>query len=136
MELINVENAKTQMRRGILEMCVLSIISREEMYPSDIISQLKDANMLIVEGTLYPLLTRLKSAGFLNYRWVESKAGPPRKYYHITPSGEHVKNELVRTWYEVVSAVDAISRHPANNEKNMLSINPISFIDPNKEMAK
>lgn len=133
MELINVENAKTQMRRGILEMCVLSIISREEMYPSDIIAQLKAANMLVVEGTLYPLLTRLKSAGFLNYRWVESKSGPPRKYYHITPSGEHVKNELVKTWYEVVAAVGAISQHPANDEKNTLSINPITLMNVNKE---
>jgi PadR family transcriptional regulator PadR len=131
MEVINVENAKTQMRRGILEMCVLCIISREEVYPSDIIAQLKDANMLIVEGTLYPLLTRLKSAGFLNYRWVESKSGPPRKYYHITPAGENVKNELVKAWYEVVAAVEVICRHPANNEKSVLAnLNSISFTEP------
>ncbi len=136
MEFINVENAKTQMRRGILEMCVLSIISRQEMYPSDIIARLKDANMLVVEGTLYPLLTRLKTAGFLNYRWVESKAGPPRKYYHITPAGENVKNELVKTWYEVVAAVDTISRHPDNNEKNRLNINPIQLMDNQKEVFK
>lgn len=93
MELINVENAKTQMRRGILEMCVLSIISREEMYPSDIIAQLKAANMLVVEGTLYPLLTRLRR----KYSIIvgsKSRYGIPHKYYHITPSGEHVKKQV------------------------------------------
>lgn len=110
MELINAENAKTQMRRGILELCVLCIISREEMYPSDIIGELKKANLLVVEGTLYPLLTRLKTVGLLQYRWVESRSGPPRKYYQITTDGNMFKDELLRTWDELVLAVQTVKQ--------------------------
>lgn len=115
------------MRRGILEMCVLSIISREEMYPSDIIAELKKADLLVVEGTLYPLLTRLKSAGLLNYRWVESKSGPPRKYYAITPAGEAFKDELLRTWQELVLAVESVQKL----HLSPIPPNPIDVITPN-----
>lgn len=115
------------MRRGILEMCVLSIISREEMYPSDIIAELKKADLLVVEGTLYPLLTRLKSSGLLTYRWAESKSGPPRKYYAITPAGEAFKDELLRTWRELVAAVDSVQKLHIP----ILSPNPIDVITPN-----
>jgi len=79
---MNLENTKAQMRKGILELCVLSIIAEKEAYPSDIITRLKQAELIVVEGTLYPLLTRLKNSNLLNYNWKESSSGPPRKYYH------------------------------------------------------
>jgi len=89
---MNVENAKAQMRKGVLEYCILSLLKDQELYPSDIIERLKEAKLIIVEGTLYPLLTRLKNAGVLSYRWQESTSGPPRKYYCLTPEGEHGKH--------------------------------------------
>ena len=100
-----VENTQTQMRKGILEYCILSIISRVEIYASDIISELRKAKMLVVEGTLYPLLTRLKNNGLLSYNWQESTSGPPRKYYVLSPAGLEVLNRLDTTWEELVYAV-------------------------------
>ncbi|QBQ42833.1 PadR family transcriptional regulator [Sphingobacterium psychroaquaticum] len=99
------ENTQTQMRKGILEYCILSIISRGEIYASDIISELKKAQLLVVEGTLYPLLTRLKNNGLLSYNWQESSSGPPRKYYQITNEGRDVLQKLDVTWKELVFAV-------------------------------
>jgi PadR family transcriptional regulator, regulatory protein PadR len=93
------------MRKGVLEFCILSIISQGEMYPSDIISKMKEAKLIVVEGTLYPLLTRLKNAGLLTYKWVESSSGPPRKYYSLTPIGEEFLKGLRATWDELVEAV-------------------------------
>lgn len=93
------------MRKGVLEFCILSIISKDEVYPSDIIDKMKEAKLIVVEGTLYPLLTRLKNAGLLAYNWVESNAGPPRKYYRLTPLGQEHLNELKKTWDELVEAV-------------------------------
>jgi PadR family transcriptional regulator PadR len=101
----NLENTQSQMRKGVLELCILSIIAQQEVYPSDIISKMKESKLIVVEGTLYPLLTRLKNAGLLSYRWVESKAGPPRKYYSITPLGQEFLNELKKTWDELSDAV-------------------------------
>jgi PadR family transcriptional regulator PadR len=100
-----VENTQTQMRKGILEYCILSIISRKEIYASDIINELKKARLLVVEGTLYPLLTRLKNNGLLSYSWVESTSGPPRKYYKLTESGQTILDHLDKTWMELVFAV-------------------------------
>ncbi|MFD1771249.1 PadR family transcriptional regulator [Sphingobacterium suaedae] len=100
------ENTQTQMRKGILEYCILSIISRGEIYASDIIGELKKAQLLIVEGTLYPLLTRLKNNGLLSYNWQESTSGPPRKYYQITDEGREVLSRLDITWKELVFAVE------------------------------
>src|SRR5690606_33876014 len=100
------ENTQTQMRKGILEYCILSIISRGEIYTSDIIGELKKAQLLIVEGTLYPLLTRLKNNGLLSYNWKESSSGPPRKYYQITDEGREVLSRLDITWKELVFAVE------------------------------
>ncbi len=100
-----VENTQTQMRKGILEYCILSIISRREIYASDIINELKKARLLVVEGTLYPLLTRLKNNGLLSYNWIESTSGPPRKYYSLTPAGKEVLLHLDSTWKELVYAV-------------------------------
>lgn len=105
MNLNNLENTQAQMRRGVLEFCILNIISKEESYPSEIIKGMKDAKLIVVEGTLYPLLTRLKNAGLLSYRWVESTSGPPRKYYSITSSGKTFLEELKTTWKELVDAV-------------------------------
>lgn len=102
----NLENTQAQMRRGVLEFCILSIISQGEIYPSDIITRMKGAKLIVVEGTLYPLLTRLKNGGLLAYTWVESNAGPPRKYYKLTPLGEEFLKELRVTWDELVDAVN------------------------------
>lgn len=103
---MKIENTKAQMRKGILEFCILQLIRKEEMYPSDIIAALKESKLIVVEGTLYPLLTRLKNAGILDYRWEESKSGPPRKYYSLTQKGEQVLNELKETWEELLIAVN------------------------------
>lgn len=93
------------MRKGVLEFCILSILDQQEAYPSDIISTLKDAKLIVVEGTLYPLLTRLKNAGLLQYRWEESTSGPPRKYYSLTENGGIFLKELDKTWRELSNAV-------------------------------
>jgi len=103
---MNIENTKAQMRKGILEFCILSILQQKEAYPSEIISQLKEAKLIVVEGTLYPLLTRLKNAGLLSYRWEESKSGPPRKYYQLTEIGAQTQTELGITWNELQKAVN------------------------------
>ncbi len=102
---MNLENTKAQMRKGILELCVLSIISEKEAYPSDIIKRLKQAELIVVEGTLYPLLSRLKNAELLTYTWKESKAGPPRKYYHLTDSGLSFLDGLHDTWNHLTKSV-------------------------------
>jgi PadR family transcriptional regulator, regulatory protein PadR len=99
------ENAKAQMRKGVLELCILSIIGNEEVYPSDIIRRLKENDLIVVEGTLYPMLTRLKDAGLLQYSWQESPAGPPRKYFQLTESGREALAELHTAWSELVHAV-------------------------------
>jgi len=104
---MKLDNTIAQMRKGLLELCVLSIISGEEMYPSDIIGKLKDQKMIIVEGTLYPMLTRLKNDGLLNYDWKESKTGPPRKYYKITDQGKSIRDELINTWQELSNSVNS-----------------------------
>lgn len=111
---MNVENTKVQMRKGILEYCILSIIAGSEVYASDILAALKDARLIVVEGTLYPLLTRLKNSGLLSYRWEESTGGPPRKYYELTPEGEAFLKELDDTWKDLVYAVD-ITRKDIND---------------------
>ncbi|MEE9437470.1 MAG: PadR family transcriptional regulator [Saprospiraceae bacterium] len=103
---MKVENTKAQMRKGILELCVLSIISEKEAYPSDIIKKLKESKLIVVEGTLYPLLSRLKNADLLHYTWKESKSGPPRKYYHITKVGSDFLKDLLTTWTELNHAVN------------------------------
>lgn len=108
METINVDNIKAQMRKGILEYCILSILSKGDAYVSSIINELKDSEMIVVEGTLYPLLTRQKNQGLLSYRWEESTQGPPRKYYEITDKGRVVLEELDRAWVDLVRVIDNI----------------------------
>lgn len=106
---MNIENTQSQMRKGILEFCILSIIRRGEAYPSDIVEEMRGANLHILEGTLYPLLTRLKNANMLTYRWVESNSGPPRKYFSLTAAGEEFYKELEATWFELANAVNALT---------------------------
>lgn len=103
---MKLENMKAQMRKGVLELCILKLLKNKEMYPSEIISSLKKSELIVVEGTLYPLLTRLKKAGFLDYRWEESESGPPRKYYKITVVGSHFSKELEKTWNSLQNAVN------------------------------
>ncbi|HQV74913.1 MAG: PadR family transcriptional regulator [Flavobacteriales bacterium] len=107
---MRVDNTKAQMRKGVLEYCILGTLSQGELYPSDIIGKLKDAKLIVVEGTLYPLLTRLKDAGLLTYRWEESRSGPPRKYYTLTPVGTKFLNELDQEWDELMQAVKKTTR--------------------------
>jgi PadR family transcriptional regulator, regulatory protein PadR len=107
---MNIDNTQSQMKKGILEFCILSIIKRGEVYPSDIVEEMKTANMQILEGTLYPLLTRLKNAEMLSYRWVESSGGPPRKYFSLTPKGEEFYKELENTWKELVEGVQIVTQ--------------------------
>lgn len=105
---MNVENAKAQLRKGVLEYCILSVLSNGDAYPSDIINILKNNGLIVVEGTLYPLLMRQKNAGLLSYRWEESTQGPPRKYYSLTENGTLFLAELDRSWQELVNAVNKL----------------------------
>jgi len=105
---MDLENIKAQMRKGILEYCILSVLSRNSCYASDIIKELKEARVIVVEGTLYPLLTRQKNAGLLSYRWEESQQGPPRKYYELTPEGQKYLADLDKSWDEIVESVNLI----------------------------
>lgn len=107
---MNVENAQVQMRKGILEYCILHIISRGEVYASEILNELIEARIMVVEGTLYPLLTRLKNSGLLDYKWVESVSGPPRKYYILTEVGREFLLGLQQTWLELSDSVQTITR--------------------------
>src|SRR5204862_925060 len=106
---MNIENTQSQMRKGILEFCILSIIRRGEAYPSDIVDEMRGCNLQILEGTLYPLLTRLRNSEMLSYRWVESNSGPPRKYFMLTEKGEACYNELEQTWNALSNAVTALA---------------------------
>ena len=105
---MKIENTKAQMRKGVLEYCILSILQHGDAYTSEIISTLKSAEMIVVEGTIYPLLTRLKNSGLLSYRWEESTSGPPRKYYVLTESGKLFLKELDTTWSNLKTAVNQI----------------------------
>lgn len=108
---MSLENTQAQMRKGILEFCILSILEKKEAYPSEILETLKDARLIVVEGTLYPLLTRLKNMELLAYRWEESNSGPPRKYYCLTKMGKTFLEELQSTWNELNTAVSKIIKN-------------------------
>lgn len=107
---MDVSNAKSQMRKGMLEYCILLLLQRQAAYASDIIQQLKEADLLVVEGTLYPLLTRLKKDGLLAYEWQESTQGPPRKYYTLTDTGRAFLNELDLAWAEISNTVNYLKQ--------------------------
>ena len=109
-KLLDLENTQVQMRKGILEFCILHIISRGEVYASDMLAELTSAKIIVVEGTLYPLLTRLRKAELLDYKWVESLSGPPRKYYTLTEKGKEFLKSLQTTWSELVSSTNQITQ--------------------------
>jgi PadR family transcriptional regulator, regulatory protein PadR len=104
----SIENIKSQMKKGVLELCLLSILQHTEAYPSDMLEVLRQANIAMPEGTLYPILTRLKNAGYLNYRWVESTEGPPRKYFNLTPEGETQLGLLKQGYQEITNSVNEL----------------------------
>lgn len=106
--MVNVDNTKSQMRKGMLEYCILLLLRHRPLYANDIISQLKEAEMIVVEGTLYPLLNRLKKDGLLKYEWQESTQGPPRKYYALTEDGENALQQLDASWNELAKTVNIL----------------------------
>jgi len=108
---MNIDNTKAQMRKGILEYCILSILAKKDLYTTDIINALKENDLIVVEGTLYPLLTRQKNAGLLNYRWEESSQGPPRKYYSLTEIGKSYLKELDESWDALINSVKSIKNY-------------------------
>lgn len=110
---MNIENTKAQMRKGILEYCILSILKHDDAYVAEILEELKAAELIVVEGTIYPLLTRLKNSGLLEYRWEESTGGPPRKYYKLTSEGQVFLDELSKSWEDLQISVKTIT-----NQKN------------------
>lgn len=114
---MKIENTKAQMRKGVLEYCILSILRDQDAYVAEILGTLKDAKMLVVEGTIYPLLTRLKNAGLLSYRWEESTSGPPRKYYGLTETGRLFLKELNTTWDNLQKAVSLVTRQKNTNDE-------------------
>ena len=128
-----IENLKSQMRKGLLEYCILMIISRQEAYASDILETLKKAQLLVVEGTLYPLLLRMKNNGILDYRWQESNDGPPRKYYRLTEDGHQLLEQLSEEWTAIDSAINTLIATEPSSEANT----PYSEDDPlfNKGMS-
>jgi PadR family transcriptional regulator, regulatory protein PadR len=107
-KIMNLENTQVQMRKGVLEFCILHIISRGEVYASDMLEELTAAKIIVVEGTLYPLLTRLRKAGLVDYKWVESNSGPPRKYYTLTEEGNTFLFQLNQTWHELADSTSKI----------------------------
>ena len=108
---MNAENVKSQMRKGTLEYCILLLLKKEPAYTSDIIQKLQEARLIVVEGTLYPLLTRLKNCGFLSYKGIESTQGPPRKYYELTESGEVFLQELEQSWLQLTDTINHIKNN-------------------------
>lgn len=116
MEEIFIDNAQIQMRKGTLEFCILHIISRGEVYASDMLEELKQAKLIVVEGTLYPLLSRLRKAELLDYKWIESISGPPRKYYTLTKKGKDFLTELNTGWDELVDSINKIRKLTTVNQ--------------------
>jgi len=114
---MKVENTQVQMRKGILEFCILHIISRGEVYASDMLEELTSAKIIVVEGTLYPLLTRLRKAGLVEYKWVESTSGPPRKYFKLTEEGFTFLGQLDNTWETLMESTNKIMKSDSSKEK-------------------
>lgn len=113
---MKVENIQSQMRKGVLEYCILSIIKSGEVYPGDIIEEVKNAGLDLLEGTLYPLLNRLKNADILSYRWVESTTGPPRKYFSLTDKGLAFYDLLESTWNDLSGSVEILVNRTSGGE--------------------
>ena len=109
-----VENVKSQMRKGMLEYSIMLLLRVKPCYSSDIIDELEHANLIVVEGTLYPLLNRLKKEGILDYEWQESSAGPPRKYYRLTEAGLQALAQLDENWCNLSNTVTHIKEKNCN----------------------
>lgn len=124
-KMLQLENIQSQMRKGILEYCILLILDKKPSYAPDIILTLKQAQIIVVEGTLYPLLTRLKNSDLLSYQWEESTQGPPRKYYSLTAQGKVFLSELERSWQELSATINALKADSvtSNDNANMVSTN-------------
>lgn len=118
---MNIENTQSQMRKGVLEYCILSIIKRNEAYPGDIIDEMRNVGLQLLEGTLYPLLNRLKNAEILTYRWVESNSGPPRKYFILTEKGAAFHALLETTWNELSTGVNAVAQKISEEAPNSIN---------------
>ena len=110
MEDPKLENTKKEMRKGFLEYCILLIISKGRVYASDILEKLKNANLIVVEGTLYPLLSRLKKDDLVDYYWQESRNGPPRKYYSLTKRGQNILKQLNKTWEDLSQSIKYLNK--------------------------
>ncbi|MBN2669522.1 MAG: PadR family transcriptional regulator [Bacteroidales bacterium] len=113
------QKIESQLRKGILEYCILGVLKNEKAYASDIIRTLKKAELIVVEGTLYPLLTRMKNEGWLNYQWEESTQGPPRKYYYLTEEGQFYYNEIENYWNQLITSVNLITNNKNSHEQNI-----------------
>lgn len=113
---MNIDNLKSQMRKGMLEYCVLLLLRNGDAYASEIIAKMKEAHLIVVEGTLYPLLTRLKNDGLLAYRWEESVSGPPRKYYSLTPTGIMALGQLQESWAEINHTINHLNKNNDNQQ--------------------
>ena len=111
----NTKSYEVQMRRGVVELCILALLSKKACYANDIVQAMQQARMIVVEGTIYPMLSRLKNAGYLVYRWEESKQGPPRKYYVLSAHGVEYLKELLACWQETEQVVNAILQGVADN---------------------
>jgi len=109
------KNTISQMRRGILEFCIVSLLAEQEIYTAELINRLKTANLIVTDGTLYPMLNRLQKAQLLQYRWEESDSGPPRKYYSLTETGKTYLNKLDMAWQDMTESVESI-REGNHNE--------------------
>lgn len=120
---MNIDNAKSQMRKGMLEYCIMLLLRRQASYAADIIQNLKNAKLIVVEGTLYPLLTRLKNDGLLSYEWRESTQGPPRKYYVLTETGEQFLAELDKAWSELTHTVNVLTQQ---QQSDIITISPLT----------
>jgi PadR family transcriptional regulator, regulatory protein PadR len=118
MDIQNIENHKAQLRKGALDFCILLVIGEGEAYTSDIIAELQEANLIVVEGTLYPLLSRLRSAGLLDYNWVESPSGPPRKYYRLTKDGQKTLDQLKENWKSFSQSINTLIKKHEKDSNN------------------
>ena len=119
---MKIENTQVQMRKGVLEYCILHIISRGEVYASDMLEELTSAKIMVVEGTLYPLLTRLRKAGLVDYRWIESVSGPPRKYYQLTDQGQEFLAQLRETWLDLMDSTNQITNNNTKTKTTALAV--------------
>ena len=119
---MKIENTQVQMRKGVLEYCILHIISRGEVYASDMLEELTSAKIMVVEGTLYPLLTRLRKAGLVDYRWIESVSGPPRKYYQLTEQGQEFLAQLRETWLDLMDSTNQITNNNTKTKTTALAV--------------